>query len=59
MIEQATKAAHTVEVGLQSQAWWYWRCTCGRFGSAYHHKAAAAKAANEHTHYDVVVRGRA
>ena len=48
---QTVGVAHTVEVALQSKAWWYWRCTCGQWGSAYHSEYYARKAADGHQHW--------
>jgi hypothetical protein len=56
MTDQKTMPTHTFEVAMQSKAWWYWRCTCTQWGSGYRSDSAARKDANEHRHFDGVVR---
>lgn len=56
MTNQKTMRAHTFEVAMPSQAWWYWRCTCAKWGSGYRTELGAREAADGHTHYVPAVR---
>lgn len=55
-VKQEAAPIHSVEVGLQSKAWWWWRCTCTKWGSGYRSEAAARKDAYEHRHFAPIVR---